>query len=603
MPATLLAIVLAFAAAVTVVTTGEPGRDQAPPCQADGPHGRALLSDALRYAAIEPSSDAVLDRIAAAWCSAQAPNRTIAERTAAFVELFTALAEARSTPPPSAASLQSLGQFAASMAEGGARMDLTLPAPRADAMKATLQVERRGRGHDTFFLIAGLGSEAASSYATFVTRHEGAHKLVLVTLPGSGKAPALPWPTHYDNSTRPWVTAIERALADLIDKEPEPVVVIGPSSAGYFAARLALDRPAKVRAAVLLDALVASPMRSLADPDAPAAYAERIARTRARTPAPQFFPLGTVPPANDVRRLLDAPVANHPSVRNWMAFSTRDAARSKQWTYEALTGGYFVVGVQFGAEMQSTDLSADMEKLAVPMLVIGARHDDASPAQGSPTTAQWRELQLRRPSIPLQVVTFEDTRSFITEDRPVEFDRALDEFLNRRPVHGYAGHVDTQRPSPHASLSQVVGPAQVTISYGRPAINGRSVWGELVPYGRVWRAGADEATEITLSKDLEIEGRRLAEGSYTFFVIPTETTWTLVFNRVTPQWGAFNYNKEFDVLRVDVPVHDAAPAERLTYTIEPLGDGSASLKLHWGTKAATATLRVAGRSSSLAIRD
>lgn len=475
-------------------------------------------------------------------------------------------------------------------------MDLTLPSPRAETMKATLEVERRGRGRDTFFLIAGLGSEAASSYATFVTRHEATHKLVLVTLPGSGKAPPLPWPAQYDNSKRPWVTAIEHALAELVDKERDPVVVIGPSSAGYFAARLALDRPAKVRAAVLLDALVATPMRSLADPDAPATYAERLTRVRSRTPAPQFFPLGTVPPAAEVRKLLDNPVPNHPSVRNWMGFSTRDATRSKQWTYDALTTGYFVPGVQFGAEMQSTDLSADMQKLSVPMLVIGARHDDASPAQGTPTTAQWKELQLRWPSLPLQLVTFDDSRSFITEDRPVEFDRALDEFLSHRPVHGYVGHVETPRPSPHASLSQVVGRAQITISYGRPAINGRTVWGELVPYGRVWRAGADEATEITLSQDLDVEGRRLAAGAYTFFVVPTETKWTMVFNRVTPQWGAFNYNKEFDAMRVEVPVQEAPAAERLTYSIEPLGDRSASLTLHWGTKAAAATLRVAGSS-------
>jgi pimeloyl-ACP methyl ester carboxylesterase len=591
MPATLLTIVLGVMAAITVVTSGDAAREQAPPCQADGQKGRALLTDAMRYAGIEVSSDAMLDRIAAAWCDAQAPNRTIAERTAAFVALFTALAEARSGQLPSSASLQSLGQFAATMTDGGAKMDLTLPSPRVGVMKATLQVERRGRGRDTLFLIAGLGSEATSSYASFIKRHEATHKLVLVTLPGSGNVPALPWPARYDNAARPWLTAIERALLDLLDKEPQPVVLIGPSSGGYFAARLALERPARVRAAVLLDALVASPMRSLTDPDVPAAYAERLTRVRARSPAPQFFPLGTVPPAPEVRHLLDNPVPNHPSVRNWMAFAVRDATLSKQWTYDALTTGYFSIGVQFGAEMQATDLSADMQKLSVPMLQIAARHDDGSPSQGTPTTAQWRELQLRWPSIPLQVVTFENTRSFITEDRPVEFDRALDDFLNGRTVQDVSGHVDTPRPSPHALVSQAIGAARVSISYGRPAIKGRSVWGQLVPYGRVWRAGADEATEITLSHDLEVEGRRLAAGTYTFFVVPTETTWTLVFNRVAPQWGAFNYNKEFDALRVEVPAREAPASERLTYTIEPVGDGSAAITLQWGNRAASAILR------------
>jgi hypothetical protein len=74
-------------------------------------------------------------------------------------------------------------------------------------------------------------------------------------------------------------------------------------------------------------------------------------------------------------------------------------------------------------------------------------------------------------------------------------------------------------------------------------------------------------------------------------VIPTETTWTLVFNRIAPQWGAFNYNREFDALRVDVPAKEVPAAERLTYTIDTAGNGSAAMTLQWGTRAASAMLR------------
>ena len=580
-------------AALSVTASG-----QATPCQAKGQAGRALLIEALRYGGIEPPPDAIRDRIAAAWCRAQESTITLDERQAAFVEMFGALNEARTGRPPNPVSLQGLARFAATMAQGGARMDLTLPTPRAETMKATLHVDRRGRGRDTLMLIAGLGSDAAPSYASFITRHESKYRLVLVTLPGIGKAPALPWPAQYDVSARPWLTAIERALSELIDKEPRPVVVIGPSSAGYFAALLALDRPAKVRAAVLLDALVASPMRSVTDPDAPVAFADRLARSRGRSPAPQFFPIGAVPDAAEVRRLLDNPVAGHPTVQNWMGFAVRDDARSRQWSFDALTTGYFPVGIRAGAELQATDLTDDMKALSVPMLAIGAHHDDGSPAQGTPTTAQWRELQLRWPSIPLQVATFNDTRSFITEDRPVELDRALDDFLGGRPVHGRPERTDAPRPSPHASVSQGIGAARVTVTFGRPAVNGRGVWGGVVPYGRVWRAGANEATEITLSNDLDIEGRRLKAGTYAFFVIPSETTWTMVFNRVTPQWGAFNYTKEFDALRVDVPARDAAHVERLAYTIDPEKDGTAWLTLHWGTREASVRLSQPARTAT-----
>ena len=113
-----------------------------------------------------------------------------------------------------------------------------------------------------------------------------------------------------------------------------------------------------------------------------------------------------------------------------------------------------------------------------------------------------------------------------------------------------------------------------TIDYSQPSVKGRKIWGELVPYGQVWRAGANETTAITLSADALVEGKKLPAGKYAFFVIPNEKEATVIFNK-TIKWGAFTYKQEEDVLRVSVPVKKSkAFAEKLTYTISPKGNVS-----------------------------
>ena len=107
----------------------------------------------------------------------------------------------------------------------------------------------------------------------------------------------------------------------------------------------------------------------------------------------------------------------------------------------------------------------------------------------------------------------------------------------------------------------------------------------LVQYGRVWRAGANEATRFTFSRDVEIEGQSLAAGTYTFFAIPRETEWTLIFNRVPRQWGAFDYNPAFDALRFTVKPEETPHEEYLRYTIESSGSSAAVVTLAWERRA------------------
>ena len=125
-----------------------------------------------------------------------------------------------------------------------------------------------------------------------------------------------------------------------------------------------------------------------------------------------------------------------------------------------------------------------------------------------------------------------------------------------------------KRPSPPATASGEINGKKVTVNYGQPSIKGREVWGKLVPYGQVWRAGANEATTIEFSKDVTIEGKTLPAGKYGFFTIPNADEWTIIFNKVPNQWGAFKYDATQDALRVNVkPKQSKAFNEKLTYVV------------------------------------
>lgn len=137
------------------------------------------------------------------------------------------------------------------------------------------------------------------------------------------------------------------------------------------------------------------------------------------------------------------------------------------------------------------------------------------------------------------------------------------------------------RISPKAEVMQVIGLTQVDISYSRPRVKGRKIWGGLVPYDKVWRAGADEATKITFSADVKIENKKLSVGSYSFFVIPSKKEWTIIFNKVANQWGAFEYNEAEDAIRLKVKPKTAEFEEWLKYEFVRTGDYSANLILHW----------------------
>lgn len=164
------------------------------------------------------------------------------------------------------------------------------------------------------------------------------------------------------------------------------------------------------------------------------------------------------------------------------------------------------------------------------------------------------------------------------------------------------------RPSQKASVMQTFGVTDVTITYSRPGVKGRTIWGDasaemtsrapgeatldnqnerkpgepIVPYNHIWRAGANEATLFQVTDDVLVNGQPLKAGSYSLHAIPGKDEWTIIFNSDPGQWGSFNYDSKKDVLRVKTkPQTTADNTEWLEYTIEPTSPSAAKVVLRW----------------------
>lgn len=141
--------------------------------------------------------------------------------------------------------------------------------------------------------------------------------------------------------------------------------------------------------------------------------------------------------------------------------------------------------------------------------------------------------------------------------------------------------LDLPRDSQHAKIIQRVGITDITINYHRPLVKGRKVWGGLVPYGQVWRAGANENTTIEFSDPVTVEGKTLARGIYGLHMLPTENDWTIIFSRTATAWGSFTYKESEDALRVTVKPHAADSEEALAYEVDDVTPTSAIVALRW----------------------
>ncbi|MCX6151306.1 MAG: DUF2911 domain-containing protein [Ignavibacteriales bacterium] len=144
-----------------------------------------------------------------------------------------------------------------------------------------------------------------------------------------------------------------------------------------------------------------------------------------------------------------------------------------------------------------------------------------------------------------------------------------------------SAQLELPRISQKASVMQRIGLTDVTINYSRPNVKGRVIWGDLVPFNQVWRNGADEATTISFSEDVIVNGNKIIAGKYGLFTIPTKDYWIVVINSVAKQWGAFNYDSTKDVVRFKVKPSENRFLESMTFYFSDVTTNSATVNLAW----------------------
>lgn len=155
--------------------------------------------------------------------------------------------------------------------------------------------------------------------------------------------------------------------------------------------------------------------------------------------------------------------------------------------------------------------------------------------------------------------------------------------------------LELPRKSSISTLMQEIGLTEFYVRYSRPSVKGRKgdIWGELVPYGKVWRAGANEATTMEFSSDVKINGRPLKKGKYAIFVIPQKRgDWTFIFNTAVDSWGKEAYDSKNDVLRVSATVEKSKFQETLAYDFDKILENEATFILRWECKLARITIQV-----------
>lgn len=141
--------------------------------------------------------------------------------------------------------------------------------------------------------------------------------------------------------------------------------------------------------------------------------------------------------------------------------------------------------------------------------------------------------------------------------------------------------LDLPRESQHAKVLQTIGTTDITVEYSRPSVKGRTIWGEVVPYDQVWRAGANENTVLTTTHDLTVEGRSLPAGTYGLHMIPTKDRWTVIFSKDHQAWGSFFYKEANDALRVTVSPRPGNMTEQVTYDFTDVTADGSTLVLRW----------------------
>ena len=200
-----------------------------------------------------------------------------------------------------------------------------------------------------------------------------------------------------------------------------------------------------------------------------------------------------------------------------------------------------------------------------------------------------RDFIGRYDTMKLSIPPLEEPMRYVNRSRVMAFVLLWPAIFVVAPLYA---QVELPRVSPKAMVMQVIGLTKVTLVYSRPGVKGRKIWGGLVPYGKVWRTGANEATTIEFSDDVTLNGHPVKAGKYALFTIPNPNEWTVILNSQWDQWGAFNRDPKKDILRFKVKPRTGSHVEWMRFTFENLTPESADVVLAWEKLRVPFTIKV-----------
>lgn len=425
-------------------------------------------------------------------------------------------------------------------------------------------ISTSGIGSIPMLLIPPQGFDTGL-FEVFKERYQHQFRFMEVAFPVGESAFAYPKTSSYQEA--PWLSAVEQQVIARLATSQEPFYISAMGSGLYTALRIADAYPDRVKGVISIDGQfrtrrIDPATGLLAEPD----YRKQAAR--------HVFPLSMV-------------IQVSPGTLGNSYALTKDVARNQQYlnaiSPEAVNS-IFRYSQEFGAQ----DVSGFFKKRHIPLLSFVAGQDDQSPLAGTMgVITAWQELRSQFPDYPLSLIRIANSRSLSFIDQPALFDHYFNQFIEEPGTAIEPVSTDTpiqvERASPAAGITQVIASTKLSLNYSRPAKKGRKLFGDMIPFDKIWRAGANEATTFEVSNNVVINSKLLKKGRYSLFFKPGAQTWQVIINAVPDQWGAFTHNKAFDVLTLNVKAEKKeASQEYLKYAFENLSGDAVDLTMEWG---------------------
>lgn len=520
------------------------------------------------YLEIEPHKDTLRNWVD--WVAVgENPNADNAKRVEGWGNFLLSLYDNLGTIPGSMVNkpaLRGWTNFLTSTIMPGRILDLEKQTQTLSASQLG-DVKIMGSGSETIVLLApvGFGWEV---YEDFIAQYQDRFKFVGITFPGGHNIPGYALPDKRNPSNPVWLNQVERNLLNVLnDQGVEDFYLMSMGISVYTAVKLGISSPNRVKGIININGAFTSWLADPQDPEERASKSYRMDFNQRSYPTAELIQLS-------------------PTVfSNYINFTT-DASKNQSYMSQITTGQIPNV-FRYLLEYNSQDLMDEIDNLSAPMLNIISVHDSKSTKAASKTLHRfWQEVEIDKPNLNAQTIFIPNSRDAAYLDQPELFSYYFEAFLNNpngrvRQITGSRVSSDLSQPSPAAGIRQAFGQVEVAVAYHQPSVNQRKVFGELIPFGRVWRAGANETTKISFSGDVDIHGQKIKAGTYGLFAIPGEDEWTIIFNGISEQWGAFTYRSRYDVARIKVKPEPTAFTEMLKYDFEAHNGESVELSLAW----------------------